>query len=73
MSQPPSNPPSPPPPGTRRTTLGQFLVFIGPIIFAGGFLAIWRTGERNWFYGTLGVLGMLLWGLGVFLLRQRKN
>ncbi len=50
-----------------RSTLASFLLFTGPIVAAGGILAIFRTQERDPFYALLIPVGIIMWFAGVIL------
>ena len=64
--------PTPPNDPTSKT-VGHFLTFVGPIMTTGGILAVWRTGDRDWFYIAFLPLGLILWALGFYLYHRRPR
>src|SRR5690606_10713372 len=57
----------PNPSDSTRGILAQFLLFIGPIIAAGGILATIRPRELLAFYALLAPIGAAIWLAGVWL------
>ncbi|MBI1335553.1 MAG: hypothetical protein GC164_01170 [Phycisphaera sp.] len=57
----------------KRAAVGQALTFLGPLVFAGGMLAIWRTGEKSVFYALLALVGLLIWLAGFWLVYRGKH
>ncbi len=49
------------------------MIFLGPLLFAGGFLAIWRTGQRSVFYALLGLIGLIVWAVGAWMSMKKEQ
>jgi len=62
-----------PPSDSNSRTLGHFLTFIGPIVTMGGILAIWRTGDRDWFYVAFLPVGIAMWAAGFWLYHRKPK